>query len=175
MLGGQAESETESAREELAIRGVVDLDSVPPPSRKRIYLAMQKMLNAYFPARSECPARPLSALLARLGPVGLPSDGIRFNQQEYDIGFAVLRLNVERGTSLIQSCIAANSTDALFSTRDQFLRLLDSLAAGRMVSLDISFALLRMDVKALQLWHDKVEVVVVVGLEDILRRVLTGF
>ena len=69
---------------------------------------------------------------------------------------------------LIKSCLA-DDTDALFQTRDHFLRLLDTLAASRMFSIEISGALFRFDPKAKMLWEDKVEVVVVKGLEDVLR------
>ena len=142
--------------------------SVPPPGRQVIFSKMKKFLDDYFVPRSDCPCRHLSALLQKLGPVGLPAGGIQFTQKEYDVGFAVMNINIGRGSSLIKSCLA-DDTDALFQNRDHFLRLLDTLAASRMFSLEISGALFRFDPKAKMLWEDKVEVVVVKGLEDVLR------
>ena len=141
--------------------------SVPPPRRQVIFSKMQEFLDDYFVRRSECPCRNLSALIEQLGPVGLPAGGIKFTQKEFDVGFAVMNLSIVRGSSLIKSCLA--DTDALFQTRDHFLRLLDTLAASRMVSIEISGAIFRFDPKAKMLWEDKVEVVVVKGLEDVLR------
>ena len=144
------------------------LDSLPPPERRDIFLSMQHKLDNYFMPRAVLPQRPLSNILSRLGAVGLPPDGILFSQKEYDIGFAALALSAPRGRSLIESCLG-DDQDALFHTRDEFLRLLDTLTALPMISIDIALAVFRFDPKAVQLWEDKVEVVVVDGLANVLR------
>ena len=69
---------------------------------------------------------------------------------------------------MIESCLG-DDQDALFHTRDEFLRLLDTLTALPMISIDIALAVFRFDPKAVQLWEDKVEVVVVDGLANVLR------